>query len=41
MNALVFGELQPGPHRMVKTVEGPDDELTLYAPFEVLPPSAR
>lgn len=41
LNALVFPELQPGPHRMVRTVDGPDEELTLYAPFEVLPPSAR
>jgi hypothetical protein len=40
MNALVFPELQPGPHRMVTIVDGPDGELTLYAPFEVLPSSA-
>jgi hypothetical protein len=38
MSALVFPELRPGPHRMAKTVDGPDGELTLYAPFDVLPP---
>ena len=37
----VFADLQPGPHRLVKTVEGPNGELILYAPFEVLRPSAR
>jgi hypothetical protein len=37
----VFAELPPGAHGLVKTVEGSDEELTLYAPFEVLAPSAR
>jgi hypothetical protein len=34
---FVWPELQPGPHRLVVRVSGPDRALTLTAPFEVLP----
>lgn len=35
--AFVWPELDPGPHRLVKTVEGNDGPLLLSARFEVLP----
>jgi hypothetical protein len=36
-SALVWPELDPGPHRLTKTMSGRGEELTFSAPFEVLP----